>query len=51
VPFLAAIGTVIVGFIVGVILIATDHVLIGIVVALAAIPGGLVAWMAVGDRY
>jgi hypothetical protein len=38
------------GFVAGVILIAMDFVLIGILVAAGAIPAAFVAWMTAGDR-
>jgi hypothetical protein len=49
-PELAAIGTFIVGFVVGVILMASDHLFIGIIVAAAAIPVALIVWITVGER-
>jgi hypothetical protein len=49
-PLLAAIGTLIAGFVVGVILITAGHTLLGIVLAFAAIPLALIAWVMVGDR-
>jgi hypothetical protein len=49
-PFLVAIGVVVAGFLAGVILLALDFALIGIVVALAAVPVGLVAWVVANDR-
>jgi hypothetical protein len=49
-PFLFAIGVVAASFLAGVILLVLDFVLIGIVVALAAIPVGLVAWVVANDR-
>jgi hypothetical protein len=39
------------GFVAGALLVAMDIVLIGVVVAGAAIPVALVAWMLAGDRY
>jgi predicted permease len=49
-PALVAVGTLVVGFIAAVILFSTDHTLIGVVVALAAVPCALVAWVMAGDR-
>jgi len=49
-PILAALGTVLLGFLIGGILIAADHILIGTVVALAALPFGLAVWIKVSDR-
>ena len=37
-------------FIIGIVLLAMDFVLIGILVACGAIPAALVAWMTAGDR-
>ena len=42
---LRSLGIVIAGFVAGAILIALDHVFIGIIVAAAAIPVGLAAWI------
>ncbi len=47
---LAALGTVLAGFIVGGILIGIGHVLIGVVIALAALPFALAVWIKVSDR-
>jgi hypothetical protein len=44
-PAVAALLTVAAGFVVGVALMLLDFVFVGIVVALAAIPAGLVVWM------
>jgi hypothetical protein len=49
-PALIAVGTVIAGFVVGALLIAVDHVFIGVVVGLSAIPVAFVAWIMAGDR-
>ena len=49
-PALAAIATLIAGFLVAVILISADHVIIGMALGFAAIPLALVAWVMVGDR-
>jgi len=49
-PALAAFGTLVLGFIVGVILMASDHVFIGIIVAALAIPVALVVWITMGER-
>ncbi len=46
-----ALAVLVLGFIAGVVLIALDFVLIGIVVGVGAIPAALVAWMTAGDRY
>ena len=43
-------GVLIVGFIIGIVLLAMDFVLIGILVACLAIPAALVAGMPAGDR-
>jgi hypothetical protein len=48
---LIALGVLILGFVLGIVLLAMDFVLIGILVALGAIPAALVAWMTAGDRY
>jgi hypothetical protein len=40
----------ILGFVIGITLLAMDFVLIGILVAAGAIPAALVAWMTAGDR-
>jgi hypothetical protein len=50
-PLLIALGVLVAGFIAGVILLAMDFVLIGILVAGGAIPAALVAWITAGDRY
>ena len=50
-PMLLALGVLILGFVAGVILVAMDFVLIGILVAAGAIPAAFVAWMTAGDRY
>ena len=50
-PMLIALGVLILGFVVGIVLLAMDFVLIGILVAVGAIPAALVAWMTAGDRY
>ena len=49
-PALIGLGVLILGFIIGIVLIAMDFVLIGILVACGAIPAALVAWMTAGDR-
>ena len=49
-PMLIGLGVLILGFIIGIVLIAMDFVLIGILVACGAIPAALVAWMTAGDR-
>jgi hypothetical protein len=50
-PALLALLTVVIGFVAAVVLIANDHVFIGIMLGLFAIPLALVVWMRVGDRY
>jgi hypothetical protein len=49
-PALVGVAVLIGGFIAGGILVAMDIVLIGIIVAGAAIPAALVAWVTAGDR-
>lgn len=49
-PALIAVGTLVVGFIVGALLIAIDHVFIGVIVGLSAVPLAFVAWIMAGDR-
>ena len=49
-PAMIGLGVLILGFIIGIVLIALDFVLIGILVACGAIPAALVAWMTAGDR-
>ena len=49
-PALIAVGTLIVGFAVGGLLIGLDHTFIGIVIALSAVPLAFVAWIMAGDR-
>ena len=50
-PALAALGTVIAGFVAAVVLGVLGHELIGIIVGLGCLPVALVVWMTVGDRY
>jgi hypothetical protein len=50
-PMLLALGVLILGFVVGVVLVALGFVLIGILVAAGAIPAAFVAWITAGDRY
>jgi hypothetical protein len=45
-----ALAVLILGFVIGVVLLAMDFVLIGILVACGAIPAALVAWVTAGDR-
>jgi hypothetical protein len=45
-----ALAVLILGFVAGVVLVAMDFTLIGILVAAGAIPAALVAWMTAGDR-
>jgi hypothetical protein len=49
-PFLVGLGVIVAGVVVGAVLLALDFALIGIVIALAAIPVGLVAWVVANDR-
>ena len=49
-PAMIGLGVLILGFIIGIVLLAMDFVLIGILVACGAIPAALVAWMTAGDR-
>ena len=49
-PALIGLGVLILGFVIGIVLLAMDFVLIGILVACGAIPAALVAWMTAGDR-
>ena len=49
-PLLVGLGVLAAGVVAGAILFALDLALIGIVVSLAAIPAGLVAWVMAGDR-
>ena len=49
-PALIGLGVLILGFIIGITLLAMDFVLIGILVACGAIPAALVAWVTAGDR-
>ncbi|HEU6445407.1 MAG TPA: hypothetical protein VFL61_10155 [Gaiellaceae bacterium] len=50
-PLLVALAVLVIGFIVGVVLVAMDFVLIGILIAAGAIPAAFVAWITAGDRY
>jgi len=49
-PLLAALGTVVAGFIIGVILMVGDHIIIGMAVAFASLPAALAVWIKVSDR-
>ena len=49
-PYIVGIGALVACVVAGAILIALDFGLIGIVVALAAIPIALVAWVVANDR-
>ena len=49
-PALVGLAVLILGFVIGITLLAMDFVLIGILVAAGAIPAALVAWMTAGDR-
>jgi len=50
VGILAALGTVIAGFIVGGALAASGHWVLGMAIGLAAVPVALVVWVMAGDR-
>jgi hypothetical protein len=50
-PLLVGLAVLVIGFIVGVVLVAMDFVLIGILIAAGAIPAAFVAWITAGDRY
>jgi hypothetical protein len=50
-PALIGLAVLVIGFIVGVVLVAMDFVLIGILIAAGAIPAAFVAWITAGDRY
>ena len=50
-PLLVGLAVLVIGFVAGVILVAMDFVLIGILVGAGAIPAALVAWLTAGDRY
>ena len=49
-PFLVGLGVMAAGVVAGAILLVLDFDMIGIVIALAAIPLGFVAWVVAGDR-
>jgi hypothetical protein len=49
-PELAAIGSFIVGFVVGIVLMALGHLFIGIIVAALAIPVALIVWITMGEK-
>ena len=49
-PLLVGLGVMAAGVVAGAVLLALDFALIGIVIALAAIPLGLVAWVVANDR-
>ena len=49
-PMMIGLAVLILGFVIGITLLAMDFVLIGILVAAGAIPAALVAWMTAGDR-
>ena len=49
-PMMIGLAVLILGFVIGIVLLAMDFVLIGILVACLAIPAALVAWMTAGDR-
>jgi hypothetical protein len=49
-PILASLGTVLAGFVIGGILMATGHVVIGVAIMLAALPFGLAVWIKMSDR-
>jgi len=50
-PGVIALLVVLAGFVAGVVLVAMDIVLIGVIVGAAAIPVAFVAWILAGDRY
>jgi hypothetical protein len=50
-PALAALGTVVVGVVLGVVLFATDHTLLGLVAFLGCLPFALGVWVMMRDRY
>lgn len=50
VPILLAVLTVVAGFILGVWLFATGHILLGLVGCLAPFPAAIAVWMAASDR-
>jgi hypothetical protein len=50
-PWLIALGVFAAGFVAGGLLVAMDRVLLGVVVAGAALPIGFAAWVMAGDRY
>jgi hypothetical protein len=49
-PMMIGLAVLVLGFVAGVILVAIDVVLIGVIVGLLAIPAAFVAWMTAGDR-
>jgi hypothetical protein len=49
-PMMIGLAVLIIGVAIGIVLLAMDFVLIGILVACGAIPAALVAWMTAGDR-
>jgi hypothetical protein len=49
-PMMIGLAVLIIGVAIGIILLAMDFVLIGILVACGAIPAALVAWVTAGDR-
>ena len=49
-PELAAIGAFILAFVIGIVLMFTDHLFIGIIVAALSIPVGLIVWITVGEK-
>ena len=50
-PFLAGMGTILVGFVLGVILMTQDHLIIGLAVLIATLPLGFAVWIKASDRY
>ncbi len=50
-PALAALGTVIAGVALGVVLFATDHTLLGMLAFLGCLPLALAVWVTMRDRY
>jgi hypothetical protein len=49
-PMMIGLAVLIIGVAIGIVLLAMDFVLIGILVACGAIPAALVAWVTAGDR-
>ena len=49
-PVLAGLGALAIGVIAGAILIALDFTILGVAIALGAVPAALVAWVVANDR-